>query len=179
MVALHRVVAFNPMVILSGAVQLVQVFALLLLPDVLKPTQEARSSGLSNFKYSAPYPSKIVQSQEDENVKAKHEPDLASLSLGGQTLPLRPGYGTQGEYIVLRTDYFNLVPDPNVKIYRYSTNITPTADSRKNRQIIALFLGTDTFDSIGFGVATDYSTIAVTAQELDLRGYGYLEVSVR
>lgn len=112
-------------------------------------------------------------------MKAKHEPDLASLSLGGQTLPLRPGYGTEGEYIVLRTDYFNLVPDPNVKIYRYSTNITPTADSRKNRQIIALFLGTDTFDSIGFGVATDYSTIAVTAQELDLRGNGYLEVSVR
>ncbi|MCJ1261528.1 hypothetical protein MMC22_001392 [Lobaria immixta] len=107
---------------------------------------------------SPPYLSKIVQSQEDENVKAKHEPGLASLSLGGQTLPLRPGYGTQGEYIVLRTDYFNLVPDPN---------------------IIALFLGTDTFDSIGFGVATDYSTIAVTAQELDLRGNGYLEVSVR
>lgn len=101
-------------------------------------------------------------------MKVKQEPDLANLSLGSQTLPLRPGYGTQGENTVLRTNYFNLVPDSVVKIYRYSINITPTADSRKIRQTIAMFLG------IGSGVATDYSTIIVTAQELDLHGNGYL-----
>lgn len=63
-------------------------------------------------------------------------------------------------------------------IYRYSIVITPAAVSRKRRRIIALFLQTPTIRRIGFGVATDYSTIIVTAKELDLCGNEDLEQSV-
>lgn len=111
-------------------------------------------------------------------MKANQEPNLGRLSLANQILPPRPGYGTQGQKIILRTNYFKLVPDSEVKIYRYSIDITPAAVSRKRRQIIALLLATPTFSSIGFGVATDYSNFIVTAQELDLGGNGYLEESV-
>lgn len=111
-------------------------------------------------------------------MKANQEPNLGRLSLVDQILPPRPGYGTQGQKIILRTNYFKLVPDSDVEIYRYSIDITPAATSRKRRQIIALLLATPTFSSIGFGVATDYSNIIVTAQELGLGGNGSLEESV-
>ncbi|MCJ1469025.1 hypothetical protein MMC07_007657 [Pseudocyphellaria aurata] len=125
-----------------------------------------------------PPPSAIVQHQEDENVKAYAELDLTGLSLVDQTLPLRPGYGTRGQNIILRTNYFSLYPDEKAELYRYSIDISPTAASRKRRQIIALFLATPTFDNLRPGLATDYSTIIVTASRLDLNTIGVLEESV-
>lgn len=111
-------------------------------------------------------------------MKANQQPILTGLSLVDETLPRRPGYGTRGPEIILQTNYFNLVPGPNVKIYRYSIAITPAAVSRKRRRIVALLLETPAIRSIGFGVATDYSTIIATAKELDLCGKDDLEESV-
>lgn len=141
--------------------------------------RNAKSHGiLSSPPENYPSPSAIVQHQEDENVKAYAEPDLAGLSLVDQTLPLRPSYGTRGRNVILRTNYFSLNLDEKTELYRYSIDISPAAASRKRRQIIALFLATPTFGNIRPGVATDYSTIIVTASKLDLGDNAVLEESV-
>lgn len=95
-----------------------------------------------------------------------------SLSAGG-SLPKRPGYGTMGTKIVLRVNWFHILPRPTQALYRYSIDIKPEETiKRKQRQIFALLLKDPTFASIRDSVATDYRSTLVSAQEINLGSGG-------
>ncbi|KAI1818506.1 Piwi-domain-containing protein [Poronia punctata] len=66
---------------------------------------------------------------------------LASTSLG-ERLPARPGYGTSGRKIQLRTNYFPIKWDLNrdKMIYRHEIEIEPEVKGKKRAQVITLFL---------------------------------------
>lgn len=59
---------------------------------------------------------------------------LSSLSLGDSQLPLRPGYGTEGRIIYLRTNYFNMAIDTAKKLFKYTVAIKAEAPQRKKNQ---------------------------------------------
>ena len=95
---------------------------------------------------------------------------LSDLSLSESQLPLRPGYGTKGEQIVLRTNYFHIIPEPELLFYRYNVEINPKLiGARKRKRAFRLLLDKAPFlDVVRPAVATDYRTMLVTTKQLDL-----------
>ncbi len=103
---------------------------------------------------------------------------MKSLSISNSNLPERPGYGTLGRQIILRTNYFHLLPRADKKIFKYSVEILPEVTAaRKKRRIFELLLqNSPPIAAIGHGVATDYSSTMLTSKELDLGADGRREV---
>lgn len=95
---------------------------------------------------------------------------LQQLSLtSGISLPKRPGYGTLGKKIVLRVNWFHLLPEPKQALYRYSVQIVPNETvRRKLRRVFALLLQDSTFASLKESVATDCRSTLISAKELNL-----------
>ncbi len=85
-------------------------------------------------------------------------------------MPPRPAYGTSGRRIVLRCNYFQVLPNPDLQIFRYHVEVTPAANAaRKRRRAFELLLETASFlDGVRPAMATDYRSMLVTAQRLDL-----------
>lgn len=94
--------------------------------------------------------------------------------------PGRPGHGTQGKKIILRTNYFHVQSayeagrlEHVVDLHRYNISTTPadTLSKPKKRRLVEMIAETTPFQGIGW--ATDYSSFFVTTKELpsrDLRG---------
>lgn len=116
----------------------------------------------------------LVESNKAQGVS------LQKLSLSsGVSLPKRPGYGTMGAKIVLRVNWFHLLPKPTQALYRYSVDIQPDEPiKRKQRRIFALLLEDATFASVGDGVATDYRSNIVSATDIDLGPEGRREIRI-
>lgn len=94
-------------------------------------------------------------------------------------LPIRPGYGTQGLPVTLRTNYFHLTTElaKNPILYRYNVEYVPENPSRAHkRQFLTAFMRTDLFN--GESVATDYAGIVITTKKLklDARDRGVFKV---
>ena len=53
---------------------------------------------------------------------------LSELTLADTDLPLRPGFGTEGKVIKLRTNFFP-VRVPEGSLYEYDVKITPAGQS--------------------------------------------------
>jgi hypothetical protein len=66
-----------------------------------------------------PIPDAQVTKTEDELVKDKSAgmPNIGGLLLTDVSHPRRPGYGTQGMKIALRTNYFELVPASDLVLH--------------------------------------------------------------
>lgn len=62
------------------------------------------------------------------------ELSLSNLSIGDSQLPLRPGYGVEGDVIYLRTNYFNMAIDTAKKLFRYTVVIKSERPERKQNQ---------------------------------------------
>ncbi|KAF2215264.1 hypothetical protein CERZMDRAFT_56848 [Cercospora zeae-maydis SCOH1-5] len=87
-------------------------------------------------------------------------------------LPGRPGYGTKGKPIVLRTNYFKFTTayeakQPEVPLYRYVVDIRETTVSKpKLRRLFNEIFKHPAFSKVKW--ATDYASILVTTDKLDL-----------
>lgn len=105
---------------------------------------------------------------------------LQNLSLSSEvTLPKRPGYGTLGDKVVLRVNYFHLLPKPKQALYRYSTELDPDETIvRKRRRIFALLLEDPTFTPYKDSVATDTRSTLISATELNLGPEGRKAVRI-
>ncbi|KAF9260685.1 Piwi-domain-containing protein [Marasmius fiardii PR-910] len=96
---------------------------------------------------------------------------LNSLRISGsEGLPLRPGYGTLGAPIKLRTNYFP-IKIPKKNFYEYDVAITPargTANRRVKRRIFQLAEQSQDWASAGLHgqVAHDHSAKIIAAQQL-------------
>ena len=126
-------------------------------------------------------PSAEVRNAEDRLVagpstQASKTKDSSALSLAGLSLsetpklPRRPGYGTIGRPIVLRANYFQVIPKPDLQIFRYHVDIIPgTKVTRKKRRIFDLLVETvPALASARPAIATDRSAIIVTLKKLAL-----------
>ncbi|KAK5111366.1 hypothetical protein LTR62_005206 [Meristemomyces frigidus] len=126
-----------------------------------------------------PAPSQAITKAEDALVLATRG---KSFPLGDATVPGRRGYGTKGQSIVLRTNYFAIATTseenkPDVPWYKYevkdshSTKNSPDGrdidlSRQKKRQLFQAILALAVFQ--GVTCATDYAKIIITNKKLDL-----------
>jgi hypothetical protein len=135
---------------------------------IIQPTS-VHSTSFSIFS-----PSGGGQPQLDARLTDRSEDalvaSLRSLTLQGDEIPLRPGFGTLGRPITLRTNFFP-VRIPKGPIYEYDIAITPvagTANRRVKRRIFQLAEQTNDWASAGLRgtVAHDHSAKLVSAKKL-------------
>ena len=107
---------------------------------------------------------------ENARSASSKEVSLQNLSLSSvASLPKRPGYGTLGAKIVLRVNWFHLLPKPSQALHQYSIELQPDEPiKRKQRRIFALLIEDSTFASVRDCVATDYRSNVVSAKDIDL-----------
>lgn len=92
--------------------------------------------------------------------------------------PGRPGYGTMGKAIILRTNYFHLRTayesnqlDMEKTLYRYNVDVIPATKDQEmsrphRRRLMEQIVALEKFAGVTY--ATDFSRIIVTTTELDL-----------
>ncbi|KAH0536301.1 hypothetical protein FGG08_006816 [Glutinoglossum americanum] len=116
-----------------------------------------------------PTPDPQVTKLEDDNFKDKPvpAPDISSLDISNARFPRRPGYGTQGAKIVLRTNYFELLPTANAVLYRYHVEIEPAAAGKKLKRILALLLEDEIFAEAQDRIATDHAATIICRLKLE------------
>src|SRR5690606_38301772 len=83
-----------------------------------------------------------IQKMEDSLQGDAKTLQMLSTSLK-PTYPVRPGYGTRGDPVVLWANYVQMTPLPTLCLYRYSVSVTPPAIGRKLTQVVRLLLEAD------------------------------------
>lgn len=81
-------------------------------------------------------------------------------------LPLRPGYGTRGEKVLLLANYYELLPSPELVLYRYNVAIQPSVKGGKLTQIIKLLLELPEFVNFRDDIVTDFSSTLICCKNL-------------
>ena len=97
-----------------------------------------------------------------------------SLSSGGglgglqidAKFPHRPGYGTRGQKIILWTNYFEMIPSPDLLLYRYNVAVQPAATGKKLNQIIKLLLQLPEYGDFQDDIVTDFKSTLVSRRRL-------------
>lgn len=92
-------------------------------------------------------------------------------------MPQRPGFGKQGKEVLLYANYFKMMTDKNLLLFRYSIEFLADADGKvpvgkKARRIVQLLLE-ENFDSFKAQIATDYKSTVVSKLDLTLDPAGY------
>lgn len=103
------------------------------------------------------------------------EEDEGSKSLSNSTIPRlgRPGHGTAGYEIDLKTNSFEIKPVAGVELYQYHVHVTPEPKTaRQRKQAFDLFLKNASFlRPFHLGgppvVATDYRSTLITTERID------------
>lgn len=90
---------------------------------------------------------------------------IGALRLDAQ-FPYRPGYGTRGQKIVLWTNYFELIPSPDLLLYRYNVAVQPAAAGKKLSQIIKLLLQLPNYAAFQHDIVTDFKSTLVSRRRL-------------
>lgn len=116
---------------------------------------------------------------------------MHSLSTTDETmLPRRPGYGTAGEKVVVRANFFPLdIVKEDIKLYRYDIAILPQGGSAneedaatgkmakaRRRQFVTIFMANPLFQTVNW--ATDYARLVITDRKLALPEDGMLKIKV-
>jgi eukaryotic translation initiation factor 2C len=118
---------------------------------------------------TVPPPSTEVDNLENQLIEVNKGLSLKKLSIKDSNFPVRPGYGTLGEKVTLRTNYFHLLAKKEQKIHLYSVNVEPEGlNKRKKRRLFELLLATKTMMAHQPGVASDYASNLITTKALDL-----------
>lgn len=120
----------------------------------------------------ATIPDPQITKKEDENVYLTNVAPKEDLATD-LDLPLRPGYG-EGKQFSLRTNYFKVIMDTNLELFRYDINIEPLSTSapaldnrRKRRQFFKVLLEeAPDFQTRAAAVATDYANTLITCRRL-------------
>ncbi|MCJ1459955.1 hypothetical protein MMC28_010334 [Mycoblastus sanguinarius] len=128
-----------------------------------------------------PQPNKDVTVQENKVVASNQELSLGGLSLSSSRLPPRPGYGTEGRGIILRTNYFAMITNSKARLYKYNVDIKPDPEEskRKRRRIMSLLLSREELRSNGNAVASDYAKTLIAAKELRMGKDGDIKLSIK
>ncbi len=118
-------------------------------------------------------PSAKVKEVEDATVAKKQTMNLSSLSLT-TALPRRPGYATLGRPIKLLANYFDILPQPDLQLFRYHIDVVPLpTPMRRRKRAFQLFLEKAPFLSGVYpAAATDYSSTLVSVKKLNLGPQG-------
>ena len=100
----------------------------------------------------------------------KNISSAGGLGLGGLRLdanfPHRPGYGTRGQKVILWANYFELIPSPNLILYRYHVAVLPAAAGKKLSQVIRLLLQLPDYDDFRHDIVTDFKSTLVSRRRL-------------
>ncbi|KAL9608420.1 MAG: hypothetical protein Q9167_006751 [Letrouitia subvulpina] len=113
-----------------------------------------------------PPPNSKVQKKEDELHKVLVKTKSPS------EFPLRPGFGTRGSPVLLFTNSFELIPEPNLLLYRYGISIEPLAKNqpditgKKLSQLVKQLLQTDQFVDHEDGLVTDFRSNIIAREQL-------------
>jgi eukaryotic translation initiation factor 2C len=115
-----------------------------------------------------------VQNVENEIKRAVLSKTVSGLEESniGQRMPQRPGYGTQGEKVLLWANYFEMVTNCDLLLFRYGIEIHPEGTARKPtgkklKRIIELLL-VDYLSAHRVNIATDYKSNIICRVELPL-----------
>jgi len=82
------------------------------------------------------------------------------------SFPNRPGYGTRGQKITLYANYFELLPEPNLELYRYNVDVLPIAAGKKHNQIVRLLLEFPAYSEFRDDIVTDYKSTLISRTRL-------------
>ena len=88
-------------------------------------------------------------------------------------MPQRPGFGTQGQRVMLWANSFPLAFKENVHLYRYNVDITPSTGAasvptgKKKRRVVQLLLDNH-FSGHRLDIATDFKSTLISATDLEL-----------
>lgn len=113
-----------------------------------------------------PPPSPAVAKTEDvfqQNISSGG--GLGALRLDAK-FPHRPGYGTRGNEVILWANYFEMVPGPNLLLYRYNVDVQPAATGKKLGQIINLLLQLPEYRGFRNDIVTDFKSTLVSRRRL-------------
>ena len=116
----------------------------------------------------------VKRIENDTAIKIKQS---ATKSLAEEH-PLRPGFGVVGKEILLWTNYFKLVSDGDLTLYRYSIEIISDGGGRapagkKAKRIVQLLLE-EHLQHFQNDIATDFRSTMISRNDIELEGNGYL-----
>ena len=121
---------------------------------------------------------KVIKAEENytKGLSASGVPDLGGLSIGPQ-FPRRPGFGTQGNKVILWANYFELVPPPDLELYLYT--IKCITDGKKDnkgndqepagkklKQVIKLLLEQPPLQALGNDIVSNFKDMIISRVEL-------------
>ena len=136
------------------------------------PSSHRQVSKLSNLTSTAdrsvPPPNSDVTKVEDSFQKSLISGEslgLEGLAVGAQ-FPVRPGYGSRGKKVVLWANYFTVVPNPALVLYRYEVAVRPEVKGRKLFHIFELLFELDAFTRLQGDIVTDYKSTIVSCRKL-------------
>lgn len=99
---------------------------------------------------------------------------MSALSLDGSknTMPPRPGYGTDGASITVYANYVQLFAKPELTLYSYDVaEISPDVTGKKRTQVIRLMVD-EAAELADFrkDVVTDFKSTLISRRQLNLEG---------
>lgn len=112
----------------------------------------------------------VIKKIEDDTEKA-----IQAFRKSGSgydpNMPLRPGFGTQGKQIMLWANYFKLLSEGDLVLYRYSLEVKapakkPEPKGKKLRRLVQLLL-TEHLSKSGSSQATDFKTTLISKNKLE------------
>ena len=113
-----------------------------------------------------------VTQAENALVAARGKLSLGKPSLSDKPqMPYRPGYGTLGTKVILRTNYFQvMLSDKDLQLFRYAVEVVPEpGPARKRKRAFELFIQNAPFlTSLRPAVATDNRATIITTEKLKL-----------
>ncbi|KAI9766392.1 MAG: hypothetical protein M1839_004912 [Geoglossum umbratile] len=115
-----------------------------------------------------PTPDPRISKLENDFIKNTSAglPNIGGRSISDPKFPNRPGYGTLGSSIVVRTNYFELATGDGMTLYRYHAEVQPTAKGKKLKRVFALLLEDNLFSGVQGRVATDHKANIVSRERL-------------
>ncbi|KAI9763510.1 MAG: hypothetical protein M1840_000463 [Geoglossum simile] len=113
-----------------------------------------------------PNPTPNPQITELENKVVLNRLSGPNIVDGGVTYPNRPGHGTLGASIVVRTNYFELGSEAGMILYRYRVDVNPTVKGKKLKRIFALLLEDKLFSRVQGRVATDHKVNIISRERI-------------
>ena len=112
-----------------------------------------------------------------ENGTAIKIKNSATKKPGGE-LPLRPGFGVLGREVLLWTNYFKLVSEGDLTLYRYSVEIRPegagrTPAGKKAKRVLQLLLE-EHLQLYQNEVVTDFRSNIISRNDIKIEEDGYV-----
>ncbi|KAJ4412457.1 hypothetical protein N0V82_008775 [Gnomoniopsis sp. IMI 355080] len=118
-----------------------------------------------------PAPDMRVQTVENARQRARQPPSSTTTSLAlSNTMPDRPGYGTEGTPITVFTNYVTFTPKTDLVLYVYDIkDIQPSAAGRKLSQIIRLVLN-ESNELAGYrdDLVTDFKSTLISRKQFPI-----------